>query len=201
MIYICGDSFGVSDIEYGPGWMDMLAEKFSVTNLSQVCASNLMIAQQIEQAIYSSANFVIVLCTSSTRNQTQINNKVVPYSIQSLDETTPFTARQLTILKEYTAEFFNLELAIFQNQLIIEAMLRRLVDSNIDFIFDQGGFEHPSYGGKKKYFTKFNAYRSKLNLWDYVKTRKYRPYYHIDNLDDHITIANYYTSIYKNKNE
>jgi len=201
MIYICGDSFGVPDPDHGIGWMDLLAEKFSVTNLCQVCASNLMIAQQVEKAINNSADFIIMLCTASTRNQIQINNKLIPYSIYSLDNTTPFTDRQLTLLKEYTTEFFDLELAIYQNQLTIEAMLQKLVDSNIDFIFDQGGFEHPSYGGTKKYFTKFNNYRSKLNLWDYAQTRSYRPYHHIDNLADHTAIANYYMSICKNKNE
>jgi hypothetical protein len=201
MIYICGDSFGVSDTEHGLGWMDLLAEKFLVLNLSQICASNLMIAQQVDQAINSSAEFVIVLCTASTRNQTCINNKVIPYSIYSLDNTTPFTDRQLMLLKEYTTEFFDLELAIYQNQLTIEAMLQKLVDSNIDFVFDQGGFEHPSYGSSKKYFTKFDAYRSNINLWDYAQTRSYRPYHHINKLSDHRTIANYYMSICKNKNE
>jgi hypothetical protein len=199
MIYICGDSFGVSDAKYGTGWMDIFSNKFPVTNLSQVCASNLMIAQQVETAITESANFVIVLFTSSTRNQTKINNKLIPYSIHSLDHTTPFTTRQLAIIKEYTTEFFDLELAIYQNQLVVEATLQKLADSGIRFIFDQGGFEHPSYGGTKKYFTKFDSYRSKLNLWDYAQTRKYRPYHHIDNSIDHSTIANYYMSIVKNE--
>jgi hypothetical protein len=201
MIYICGDSFGVADPEYGKGWMDIVAEKFSVTNLCQVCASNLMIAQQVEIAINNSADFVMVLCTASTRNQTLINNRLIPYSIYSLDKTTPFTDRQLAVLKEYTTEFFNLELAIYQNQLTIEAMLQKLVDSGIDFIFDQGGFEHSSYGGTKKYFTKFDAYRSQLNLWDCARSRTHRPYHHIDNSNDHDMIANYYMSVCKNKNE
>jgi hypothetical protein len=199
MIYICGDSFGVSDPDYGQGWMDMLSSQYQIINLSQVCASNLMIAQQVETAINKSADFVIVLFTASTRNQTKINNKLIPYSIHSLDHTTPFTNQQLAVIKEYTAEFFDLELAIYQNQLTIEATLQKLADSGVDFVFDQGGFEHPSYGGTKKYFTKFDAYRSKLNLWDYAWIRHYRPYHHIDNLADHRTIANYYMSVIKNE--
>jgi hypothetical protein len=32
------------------------------------------------------------------------------------------------------------------------------------FKFDQGGFEHPSYGGAGKYLNKYEEYRSKYCL-------------------------------------
>lgn len=197
MIYICGDSFGVSDLEWGIGWMDQLADSFPVTNLSTVCASNLMIAQQVDMAIQQKPDLVIVLCTASTRGQTQKNKKIIPYSIYSLNHTTSFNQRQLSILKEYTTEFFDMELAIYENQLIIEAMLQRLQDANVNFVFDQGGFEHLSYGSGRKYFDKFDSHRSIMNLWDYAQTRNYRPYHHIDNLEVHEKIANYYTTVYR----
>ena len=63
-IYICGDSFAVSDPEYGPCWVDMLP---AVINLAQVCATNLLISQQVDRAIENQAKFIICLCTSSTR--------------------------------------------------------------------------------------------------------------------------------------
>jgi hypothetical protein len=195
MIYICGDSFGVPDPEYGPMWVDHLGTDFSVCNLSRVCASNLMISQQLDIAIENSPEFIILLCTASTRGQTQLNNEVVPYSIHSLDHTTPFTRRQLSVLKDYTAEFFDLDLAIYENKCIIESMLSRLVASNIPFRFDQGGFEHASYGGVGTYFAEYNQYRSRYNLWDHADQRTHRPFYHIVDTEIHNDVASYYTGI------
>jgi hypothetical protein len=101
--------------------------------------------------------------------------------------------RELKILQQHTAEFFDLELAIYQNQLTIEATLQRLVDRNHKFLFDQGGFEHPSYGAvSTNYFSKFDSYRSDYCLWDHASIRNLRPYYHITNSDIHKKIANYY---------
>lgn len=195
MIYICGDSFGTADPEYGPMWADHLANQYAVRNLSRICSSNLMISRQLDQAIENQASYIILLCTSSTRGQTRIKNDVVPYSIHSLDHTTPFNNNQLNILKNYTAEFFDLELAIYENKCIIESMLSRLVASNIPFVFDQGGFEHRSYGGVGTYFTQYNKFKSQRNLWDYVDKRTYRPYYHIVDTQTHIDVARYYAGL------
>ena len=192
MIYICGDSFAYPDVEYGPNWADLLGRQLPVTNLSRVCASNLLIAQQVDQAIQQTSQAIIVLFTASTRGQTQVDGKVIPYSMHSLDSTTRFSPKQLEILTAYTTEFFDLDLAIYENQLIIELILRRLIDSGIPFVFDQGGFEHPSYGGQKQYFQKFNQWRSSINLWDYAQIRTHRPYYHIKDLAVHQHVANYY---------
>ena len=197
MIYVCGDSFAVPDLEYGPCWVDLLQQKLPVKTLAQVCASNLMISMQVDNAIKNNAQGIIVLFTASTRFQTRQNNKVVPYSIHSLDSTTPFSTTQLELLKQYTAEFFDLDLAIYENQVIIESVLYKLIDSKIPFIFDQGGFEHVSYGGNTSYFQKFNAYRSNINLWDYADKRTYRPYYHITDLATHRIVADYYYDKFK----
>lgn len=192
MIYICGDSFGVSDLDYGPCWVDLLREQVNqpVVNLSQVCASNLAIAQQVDQT--HGADWVIVLFTASTRGETIFDNQLVPYSIHSLNHTTPFNPEQLSILKKYTTEFFNLSLEIYRNQCIIESVLQRLIDRKQQFLFDQGGFEHPSFGGVQTYFEKYSEYRSVINLWNYSQTREYRPYYHIKDVAVHQTVADYY---------
>jgi hypothetical protein len=195
MIYVCGDSFGVPDCDYGPMWADYLGMHHTVTNLSRVCASNLMISRQVDIAIEQQAQYVILLCTASTRGQTRLDNEVVPYSIHSLDHTAPFDDRQLCIFKSYTAEFFDLDLAIYENKCIIESMLSRLVASNIPFVFDQGGFEHHSYGGVGTYFTHYHQYRSRYNLWDYADVRTYRPYYHIQNDKVHQEVARYYAGL------
>lgn len=192
MIYICGDSFGVSDPAYGPCWVDLLAEKVDkpVTNLCRVCASNALVAMQADTI--TDADFVIVLFTASTRFETRLNGNIVPYSVNSLDYTTPFSRDQLALLKQHTTEFFDLELEIFRNKCIIEATLYNLVSKNIPFMFDQGGFEHVSYGSQGQYFGKFNQFRSKYNLWDYADTRAHRPYYHITDINIHEQISDYY---------
>lgn len=200
MIYVCGDSFATPDPDYGPCWVDLLKQRANVTTLAQVCASNLMIAQQVDRALDQCADAVIVLFTASTRFQTRINNELVPYSIHSLNETTPFDQRQLALLKQHTAEFFDLDTAIYQNQLTIEATLYRLQHSGIPFIWDQGGFEHPSYGGTKKYFEQFSSTRSDINLWDHAPRRSYRPYYHIKDPAVHQRAANYYYDRFKAQN-
>jgi len=195
LLYICGDSFGVQDAEYGDCWVDYLQDKstsYQVINLSQVCASNLMISQQVDQAT-ACADLIIVLCTASTRSETRQNGQVIPYSIHSLDNTTPFNSKQLAVLESYTREFFDLDLAIYLNKCIIESTLQRLVDNRRPFLWDQGGFEHPSYGGAQNYFEKWNQFRSRYNLWDYAKTRSYRPYYHITDDNVHRSVADYYS--------
>ena len=187
-VYICGDSFYCSDAE---STIVPWHEQFERTSLAQVCASNLLISQQVEQAIDKQADFVIVGFTSSLRSELEFEGKIVPFSWLSLDDTTPFDSATINNLKEL---FNNIDLAteVKRNQLIIEATLQRLADSEIPFLFDQGGFEHKSYGGVGKYFAKFDQYRSKVCLWDHSDKRTHRPYFHITNQTIHTQIADYY---------
>jgi hypothetical protein len=189
MIYVCGDSFGVSDPEYGAGWMDQIGQ---TTNLCQVSASNLLIAQQVDRAIAAGAERIIVLFTSSTRSEKVENGRIIPFSWHTANTTTtPFSTNQLRILQEYFTEFHDLGLAIYTNQCIIQHTLGCLHQSGVDYTWDQGGFEHPSMGGRP-YFTEYNSTRSDLCLWDYATTRQYRPYYHITDAWAHEQIATYY---------
>jgi len=192
-IYVCGDSFCVPDPEYGPCWVDYLSQQRTLTNLAQVSATNLMISMQVDQAIAERADFVIVQGTACTRSQTRHQDKIVSYSYHTASETTtPFDGKKLNVLKQYYVEFFDLELAVYENKCIIENTLHKLVSSNIPFLFDQGGFEHASFGATDTYFDQFKQYRSKINLWDYSVTRNYRPYYHIVDHAVHQQIAEYY---------
>ena len=189
MIYVCGDSFGVSDPTYGAGWMDQIG---ATTNLCQVSASNLLIAQQVDRAIAAGAERIIVLFTSSTRSEKVVNGQAIPFSWHTANTTTtPFSTNQLRILQEYFAEFHDLGLAIYTNQCIIQHTLGCLQQSGVDYTWDQGGFEHASMGGRL-YFTEYNSTRSDLCLWDYAITRQYRPYYHITDAQAHEQIATYY---------
>lgn len=199
-VYICGDSFAVPDLDFGRCWVDLLSDHVKLVNLSVVCASNLLIAKQVDRAINENANFIICLGTSSIRLETSINGNVVPFSVHSIDNTTPFNTHQQLILKQYVTEFFDLDIAIYKNQCIIENTLQKLIDSNIPFIFDQGGFEHKSFTGSNKlYFQKYQPYISKLNLWDYAPTRTHRPYYHITDSAVHEKVFQYYYKIINDK--
>lgn len=211
-VYICADSFGTSDADYPDiCWVDILTKKLQgvaiVNNLSMVCASNLLINLQVTRAIADSADFIIYLGTSCTRYEAKytnntngnlldrfINKDMLSYSILSLNDTTIFSQDQLQLLKEYHVNFFDLDLAIHENQCIIENTLQRLTDSRIPFLFDRGGFEHPSYGNTKhiEYFSKFMGNFSNINVWDHAEKRTFRPSFHIT--DPVITerIAQYY---------
>lgn len=221
-VYICGDSFGTDDPEFGvESWSYKLTNRLKntadVINQSRVCASNLHIALQVDHAIDQSADFIIYMATSSTRDlvklhprkhQANLLDRIVdivdpseepdltPYSYYSLNHTTLFNPSQLLILKEYNLEFFDLDVEVYKNQLIIEAALQRLVDSRIPFLFDRGGFEHSSFQSSAtvEYFLKYSEFFSDINVWDFAITKKmsHRPYSHITDVSVNEKIANYY---------
>lgn len=191
MIYICGDSFGVPDPEYGSMWAEQLLAPS--VNLCTVSASNLLISRQIDCAIAAQASGIIVLFTSSTRGETRRNGRDIPWSWHTASEkTTPFNADELGILRDYFAAFYDLDLSMDLNCCVIESCLYRLQQSGIDFSWDQGGFEHASMGGTKRYFTEHAESRSEICLWDLARTRVYRPYYHITDPGEHQRVADYY---------
>lgn len=220
MIYICGDSFSVSDAEYGKCWVDLLAEKLQLTNLSAVAASNLQISIQVDYAIKQGASFIIYQATSCVRNDVMFNNtsadhlfdrytnivkndktkSLVSYSAATIENAAKtLSASQLDVLKRYYVEFFDIELAVFQNQMIIEGTLSKLEASGIPFLFSQGGFEHGSFEKiQPAYFDKYRKYFSKINLWDFVvPPLQLRPYYHITDKEIHKKVADYYATVDK----
>jgi len=184
MIYICGDSFASSDRE---NKITPWHEQLDCVNLSKVCATNLQISQQVDHAIRH-ASFIIVLFTTSVRFEYM---GVDSYTLHNLT-TSNLSKEQQHIVTEHAKHFFDLNLEIYRNKCIIESVLQRLVDSGIPFLFDQGGFEHAKFGVTTEYFTKYNKYRSKYNLWDYGDSKVYRPYFHITDQNTHNRVAKYY---------
>ena len=184
MIYICGDSFSASDFESDiTPWHEL----FECTSLGIVRCSNLMISQQVDFAIEQGAEFIIVSFTSCCRYE----HKSGPYTVANLTNN-DLNNKQRDIIKNWTVEFFDLDNEIYKNKCIIESVLQRLTNSNIPFLFDQGGFEHPKWGITQKYFTYYDLHRSKYNLWDYGDSTLYRPYFHITDQKIHNKIAEYY---------
>lgn len=221
-LYICGDSFAVADKECEViPWFELLINRlgpnWTMINRSMVCASNLHIRLQVQAAIDNKADFVILLCTSSTRGEGRLHDRLDSrkpildrfvnigtssqgefgcYSYNSLDDTCVFEARRVEHIKTFRDEIFDLELAIYNNQFIIESSLYALRNNQIPFVFDQGGFEHPKFSGsKKQYFSQFDDHRSEFNLWSYVgHPMGHRPYFHITDQSVHQLIAEYYFS-------
>jgi hypothetical protein len=211
-LWICGDSFATPDPEYGAMWVDLLGKllgtDWRIVNHSSVAASNLLISIQVDAALRAKADYVIVLGTAVTRDHAGIKHTagtllerfqakdLVAYSIFRPHRSALTVAEQQQI-KSYHDSFFDLDLAIYRDQCIIANMLDRLVDSGIPFLFDQGGFEHPGFGGTQTYFADYNQYRSAINLWDLGTTHEERPYYHITNTVAHQCIAEYYSNAIK----
>jgi len=199
-ILICGDSFSVPDPGYGPMWADLLSQRHDTCNLATVAASNLMISMQVEQALCADPDFIIVGFTSSTRAEKRVGEQLIPFSYHTAGpDTTPFNTDQLRILNEYFKEFFDLPTAVYQNAITIGHTLQCLLESNIPFRFDQGGFEHPNFSQSRSgYFQNFDAYRSRFNLWDFAHTRSLRPFYHVQDVMVHQQVAEYYEECISN---
>lgn len=220
-VYICGDSFASTDDQYpGVSWTEQLANMIDarVVNLSFVAASNLLISIQVEHAIQQQADYVICLGTTVTREELKLPNNQIHQNL--LDRFWSFQRSNnrdrdlmsyswLTIenypvdqnlVRNFHTQYFDLDLAIYRNQCIIENTLQKLTDSGIPFVFDQGGFEHKSFGGTTKdYFVKYKDNISTINLWDYAIGKKnLKPYFHFTDAQTHQHIAQYYAKKIQN---
>lgn len=220
-IYICGDSFACQDADSMiQPWVDILADSlgfdFRIKNLSMVCASNFLIRLQVDKAINEHADYIIMFCTASTRGQGRLWNTgtgdmldrfyrigstdneqrdLACYSTLSMDETCVFDPDQMRIIDAYHKNVHDLDLAIRENQFIIESSLYRLKDSGIPFTWDQGGFENPRFGGPQiqDYFSAFVSWRSEKNIWNLAgRAKSHRPYFHIVDQSVHRDLAEYY---------
>lgn len=225
-IYICGDSFGCPDF----GWtfdpwpvilQHLLGNDYQVINLSISCASNFLIRVQVDKAIKESADFVILLGTSSTREQGKVKNippqydnvydrfrkigqedsdrfrrDLACYSMVSLNDTCEFEPKDVSVLQEYYGVVFELDLEIQKNQYIIESSLYTLREHDIPFLFDQGGFENPIFGNVREqdYFANFKQYQTLINQWTLASMLpdSNRYHFHIVDQPTHQDIANYY---------
>ena len=183
MIYVCGDSFAASDKQ---STITPWHEQLECVNLSRVCATNLQISQQVDHAI-EHASFIIVLFTTCVRFEFGDDS----YTLHNLT-TSNLSKVQQHLVTEHAKNFFDLDLEIYRNKCIIESVLQRLVDSDIPFLFDQGGFEHTKFGATQEYFKAWNFYRSKYNLWDHGDSKLHRPYFHITDQNTHNKVAEYY---------
>lgn len=205
-LVICGDSFCVPDPDHAPMWAELLQQRcpeLKITNLAQVGASNLLISAQVDRALTVAPTHIACYFTSSTRDSVRVapsdlplldqhqSGALIPYAIPTCTTLEPhFTASEIDRLRRGWLEFRDLHWTIYLNSCVIERVLLRLQHSGLAWQWDQGGFEHPSFGGQaRNYFPEFAAQRSAQCLWDLVSERCYRPYYHITDEYQHTAIA------------
>lgn len=187
MIGICGDSFCGPDADYPCTiWAEQIP---NVVNYSFNCASNTLISQQVDCALATYPQFVIVCFTSCTRGEiVDDKNNIIPFTrMNKIGDRLSNAQRDAVEL--YNKHIFDLNIEIYRNKCIIESILQKLVDSGVPFLFDQGGFEHKI---DTSYFEKYKSYRSKWCLWDHGDSHQFRPTYHIQDQDIHNQIADYY---------
>jgi hypothetical protein len=207
-VYICGDSFSTPDPAYGPMWVELLQTRlgadYKIINKSTVSASNLLVAVQVDHAIKNLADYIIVLATTCTRNQVLVQaptrqDLMTRFDQQELISYSVFRTYRSALgdadrqqVHNFHRRFDDFELNIFRDYMILLGILHRLTQSGIPFRFDQGGFEHPRFGGQGGYFAEFNQVLSRYNAWDYSTTVDERPYYHITDATIHELLADYY---------
>jgi hypothetical protein len=225
-VYICGDSFSSADPRFpDKSWPERLQQKikdrYQVVNLSRPCSSNFFISLQVQEAIRSGADHILVFFTTSSRDEIRFrstrqqagsaligrfvdlnrsdnsDSDLSCFSFYSLDHTTLFDQQQLDLLIQYQKNFFDLDLEIKKNEIIIEGILSLLEASGIDFCYDQGGFEHSKFSNNadNKYFERYQKYLSEINLWDHAETSHRMPCFHI--ADDSLLekISDYYAKV------
>ena len=112
--------------------------------------------------------------------------------VEGRQGTSDLSVAQQQLVIEHAKHFLDLDREIYRNKCIIESVLLRLVDSELPFLFDQGGFEHTKFGATLEYFKGWNFYRSRYNLWVHGDSKLHRPYFHITDQDTHNEIAKYY---------
>lgn len=218
-IVVCGDSFNVDDQDYpNIHWTTSLKD-FKLTNLAIPGASNLVIRLQIDRAINLCPDLIVVGFTSSMRTTIKYNKQLntnlldriycapgdknlfdiisFPYAGAELYDV--LTTNQLSILKDYVAEFVDLDLLRSENYYIIKDALETLVQSKIKFSFSLGGFDHKSFTNNTPFdFSKFLPYQCPINLWDHCSTKKQlRPWYHVVDINIHNRLSEYYKCLIK----
>jgi hypothetical protein len=190
-------------------WADLLANRLGteheLINLSQVGASNMHISVQVDHALEQEVDRIIVHFSSSTRETFRVRDSelslleqfqtgsLIPYAIPSCTTLEPYLDKSaIEQIRKHYVQYRDLDCTIYTNKCIIERVLYQLRSSKTKWAWDQGGFEHHSFGSDQDYFVEFDQYRTGTCLWDYADGRDYRPYYHITDSYIHQMIADHY---------
>jgi len=127
---------------HNPHFTDIFAEKYKleVINYAEGGASNLMIRQQIDKAIESKPDLVILGATSPNRHEV-IDNKGKILTIFQVDDRTlnkHLSKEKISQLKNYVAFINDDNLDLYKSFYIIQSGLEKLKSLKIPFIFIPG---------------------------------------------------------------
>lgn len=224
-LYICGDSFCVTDPEYGISWTEMLQEQcpsLEIKNFSSIGASNYLIYLQVKEALEQNCDYLIYNATSSIRQEFLLNNdhairdSVDRYwrhdrpggalrcnSYHNIEKNVDgiFTDNHRQIIKNFFTSFFDLPSQIEKNYVFISHTLNLLsAHAHVtDWAWSRGGFEHKNFLNSQPSWN-FDAYVNRecdINLWDHYQPNVYRPYYHVTNFDIMQSVCDSYKKMLK----
>lgn len=225
-LYVCGDSFCVSDPEYGQNWPEMLADQcpnVQVINLARDGASNYLIYLQVKEALACGADYVIYHATSSIRNEfPYLDDGATRDSIwryrdaKTKDVAEPgmicgswlnphknfsglLPKQTVSKLRDFFTEFADLPNLIEKNFVFIQHTLHLLETSTVTWAWSRGGFEHPMFAGSTEDWNFGNAERneSNINLWDDLDSALARPYFHVTNESRRRLACDHYIKLLK----
>lgn len=221
-LYICGDSFCSPDPDYGPCWVDLLIEQrtdLDIVNLASPGASNYLIALQIEQALNNNCDYLIYHATSSIRQEfscgqgvlepdnlqrywtpiSKQNKTVMSGSWMSINRNNDvFNQQDQKIVLDFFAKYIDFPSQIKKNYFLIDYALEKISrhPSLKNWVWSQGGFEHPKFGGHGQWnFSKFALHESAINLWDDFDRDLWRPWYHITDISVHKQVCEHYQAM------
>lgn len=219
-LYICGDSFCGHDPDYTHSWVNEFANRHPeliICNLASPAASNYLIYLQVKEALANNCDYLIYHATSSIRHEFVLTadnaNKdsydrywnvlaPVPTPMISISWPNPHhTAKDQVIsqarqkeIREFYFNHIDLQSLIEKNYIFIQYTLNLLAASNAQWLWSQGGFEHPAFGNVRAWdFDKTRE--ATINLWDYYKPKVIRPYHHVDDTAIIKKVCDHYESM------
>lgn len=229
MIYICGDSFSVTDRNSGLTWVDLLEQRLpgqQLINLSVPGASNYLIYQQVKQALSNGCDHLIYQSTSSIRHEFVITddhtNKdsysryynplaaTESYSVAcgswynlGRHHSDVLTEKEIVEINKFSLRFFDLAGFIEKNYIYIIHTLNLISNANLkSWAWSRGGFEHKHFKKSSSWdFSKFKDTEISINLWDYYDNSINQPVYHISDPYVHQTVCNHYLTMLKLHND
>lgn len=224
-VYICGDSFSVSDPEYGPNWADLFVSQTkncNVTNLALPGASNYLIYLQVKEALANNCDYLIYHATSSVRQEFTtsedhcITDHVNRY-YNSADQNSTgsmicgswhdigrhykskLSNNSINEIARFSAQYIDLPSSIEKNYIYIRYTLGLISDAKLkSWAWSRGGFEHPSFSKSSNWdFSRYTVNEARINLWDNADTKLPRPIYHVIDQTVHQNVCNQYIEMLK----
>ena len=206
-LYICGDSFGTSDPDYGMSWSDTFTKMHPELDIINLCvsgASNYHIYLQVKHAIDNKCDFLVYLATSSIRCEFMISSDLNASGHDSIDrywniqqpdnkniistswvrpQEKVYNNNQRNDILNFFGQYVDFVSVIEKNYIFMDYTLMLIKKSlpTDSWAWTRGGFEHSTWGDNNRQwdFSNFLDKEITTNLWDYYQPEIIRPYYHV----------------------